>query len=77
MSVPNRGPELFAVNVAFISLAGISYLLRCFVRLKMVKAFGLDDWLMGLALVCVQEQSSLEMISNQVQVVLPLLHDIF
>jgi hypothetical protein len=51
MSVPNRGPELFAVNVAFVAVAILAYSLRCFVRLKMVKAFGLDDWLMGGALV--------------------------
>jgi spore maturation protein SpmB len=51
MSVPNRGPELLGVNVAFIATAITAYLLRCFVRVKMVKAFGFDDWLMGLALV--------------------------
>jgi hypothetical protein len=51
MSVPNRGPELFAVNVTFVAVAILAYSLRCFVRLKMVKAFGMDDWLMGGALV--------------------------
>jgi hypothetical protein len=51
MSIPNRGPELLAVNIAFVAVAILAYSLRCFVRLKMVKAFGLDDWLMGGALV--------------------------
>jgi hypothetical protein len=52
MAVPDRGPELLGVNITFITTATIAYLLRCYVRVKMVKAFGLDDWLMGLALVC-------------------------
>jgi hypothetical protein len=41
-----------AVNIAFVTTAILAYSLRCFVRVKMVKAFGLDDWLMGVALVC-------------------------
>ncbi|KAH8726920.1 hypothetical protein GQ44DRAFT_770849 [Phaeosphaeriaceae sp. PMI808] len=51
MSAPTRGPELLAVNIAFITTAVIAYSLRCFVRIKMVKAFGIDDYLMGLAMV--------------------------
>jgi hypothetical protein len=51
MSIPNRGPELLGVNIAFLATAALAYGLRVFVRLKMVKAFGFDDWLMGLALV--------------------------
>lgn len=50
MSIPDRGPELLGVNITFIVLAACAYLLRCFVRIKMVKAFGRDDWLMGFAL---------------------------
>ncbi|KAH7324270.1 hypothetical protein B0I35DRAFT_349064 [Stachybotrys elegans] len=45
-SIPNRGPQLLAVNLTFFSLAAISITLRCYVRTFMVKAFGLDDWLM-------------------------------
>jgi hypothetical protein len=51
MSIPDRGPELLAVNISFVAVAILAYSLRCFVRLKMVKAFGMDDWLMGVALV--------------------------
>jgi hypothetical protein len=51
MSIPNRGPELLGVNIAFVATAAMAYSLRVFVRVKMVKAFGLDDYLMGLALV--------------------------
>jgi hypothetical protein len=52
MSIPNRGPELLGVNISFIAAAIIAYSLRCYVRLRMVKAFGFDDCLMGVALVC-------------------------
>ena len=47
----NRGPELLAVNIAFMSAALVSNLLRCVVRVFMVKAFGVDDWLMAIATV--------------------------
>ncbi|KAH7402831.1 hypothetical protein BKA66DRAFT_564726 [Pyrenochaeta sp. MPI-SDFR-AT-0127] len=50
MAIPNRGPELLAVNLTFMSVAILACALRCFVRVKMVKAFGRDDWLMVLAL---------------------------
>ena len=46
MAIPNRGPELVGVNIAFLATAIIANLLRCIVRVKMVKAFGVDDWLM-------------------------------
>ncbi|VBB79527.1 Putative protein of unknown function [Podospora comata] len=45
--VPNRGPVLLAVNTTGAVLAGITCLLRCFVRTRVVKGFGLDDWLMA------------------------------
>jgi hypothetical protein len=50
-SVPNRGPELVAVNITFAVAAIIANMLRCYVRMSMVRAFGLDDWLMSLATV--------------------------
>jgi hypothetical protein len=46
MAIPNRGPELVGVNVAFMATAFLANALRCIVRVKMVKAFGVDDWLM-------------------------------
>ncbi|KAK4212061.1 hypothetical protein QBC37DRAFT_202616 [Rhypophila decipiens] len=50
-SVPNRGPQLFAVNTVGIILSGITCILRCIVRTRVVKGFGLDDWLMAIATV--------------------------
>jgi hypothetical protein len=46
MAIPNRGPELVGVNIAFLTTAITANALRCIVRVKMVKAFGVDDWLM-------------------------------
>lgn len=49
--VENRGPQLQAVCSTFVSLAFVSVLLRIYVRLRLVKAFGWDDWFMVLAMV--------------------------
>jgi len=38
------------VTIAFLALAWLTVGLRCFVRIKMVKAFGLDDYLMVVSL---------------------------
>ncbi|KAK4225694.1 hypothetical protein QBC38DRAFT_253641 [Podospora fimiseda] len=43
--VPNRGHALFAVNTVGVILAGISCILRCYVRSRILKSFGTDDWL--------------------------------
>ncbi|OJD35828.1 uncharacterized protein BKCO1_15000110 [Diplodia corticola] len=46
MAGENRGPELFCVTVIMVCMAVVSTALRCFVRLGMVKAWGIDDWFM-------------------------------
>jgi hypothetical protein len=50
--IENRGPELMAVNITFLTAALISMILRAYVRSVMVKAFGIDDWLMVVGTVC-------------------------
>ncbi|KAF2704937.1 hypothetical protein K504DRAFT_104160 [Pleomassaria siparia CBS 279.74] len=50
-TVPNRGPVLVAVNITFVTAALLANVLRCFVRLHLVRAFGIDDWLMVVATV--------------------------
>jgi hypothetical protein len=42
----NRGSELLAVVILFLVLSWLSVLARCWVRIKMIKAFALDDWLL-------------------------------
>ncbi|KAL3954010.1 hypothetical protein ACCO45_011966 [Purpureocillium lilacinum] len=45
----DRGPSVFILNLFFVSLAVVILVLRVFTRALIVKAFGLDDWLMILA----------------------------
>ncbi|KAH6980945.1 hypothetical protein BKA56DRAFT_550770 [Ilyonectria sp. MPI-CAGE-AT-0026] len=51
MAVPNRGPEIQAACYTLLVAAVTSTLLRCYVRARMVKNFGLDDWFMVAALI--------------------------
>ncbi|KAI0132357.1 hypothetical protein BJ170DRAFT_245328 [Xylariales sp. AK1849] len=48
-AIPNRGPQLQAVCITLLVTALITTCLRCFTRLHLIKAFGLDDWLMVFA----------------------------
>lgn len=50
--IPDRGPQLKAINIFFLVVTLVAILLRSYVRLAMVKAFGVDDYLMVLATVC-------------------------
>jgi hypothetical protein len=45
--------QLFAVTIAFLVLAWVTVGLRCFTRLKIIKAFGLDDYLIVVSLVSI------------------------
>ncbi|KAF5027370.1 hypothetical protein F66182_530 [Fusarium sp. NRRL 66182] len=51
MDVPNRGPELQAVCYTLASAAIVATALRCYVRVRLVKNFGFDDWCMCSALI--------------------------
>ncbi|KAH8654834.1 hypothetical protein BGZ61DRAFT_434895 [Ilyonectria robusta] len=51
MAIENRGPELTAVCATFTTMAVIAVALRCYVRLRIIRNFGLDDWAMVGALV--------------------------
>ncbi|KAH6614235.1 hypothetical protein C7974DRAFT_321456 [Boeremia exigua] len=48
--VANRGPELMAVCTTMVSLSVVSVALRVYVRTRLVKAFGWDDFFMVWAL---------------------------
>lgn len=52
MTGPNRSPPLQAVAIVLIVVTITSFCLRSYVRLHMVKAFGLDDWFMLAAAIC-------------------------
>jgi len=47
----DRGPQLEAVVGFFLALSWITVALRCWVRIKLVKAFAIDDWLCLVTLV--------------------------
>lgn len=43
--VEDRGPELAVVVYLFLALTWTSSLLRSYVRARLTKSFGTDDWL--------------------------------
>jgi hypothetical protein len=46
----NRRPEVETVIISFLVLSWVTVLARCWVRIRMIKAFALDDWLTVLTL---------------------------
>jgi hypothetical protein len=58
MEIDNRGPPLQVVCYVFGVLASVATLLRCYVRLYLVKSFGVDDYFMALALVRPREEDA-------------------
>jgi len=52
MAEENRGRQAGAVAILFLALSWSAVSLRVYVRAIMTKAFGVDDYLAVLALVC-------------------------
>ncbi|PYI20468.1 hypothetical protein BO99DRAFT_431652 [Aspergillus violaceofuscus CBS 115571] len=50
MAAEDRSPEVKAVAAVFMSVACIAVILRCYVRGWIVRAFGVDDWAMVVAM---------------------------
>jgi hypothetical protein len=46
-----NAPQLLAITGSFFSLAALAVVLRCYVRLRLLKIFGADDYVMLLAMV--------------------------
>lgn len=51
MTTDNRAPEFQAVLGLFLPLCLITVMLRCYVRIRLVKSFGLDDWFAVITMV--------------------------
>jgi hypothetical protein len=51
LPLEGRSQTIFIVTTIFLGISFIAVCLRCFVRLKLVKAFGWDDTLMVCAMV--------------------------
>lgn len=56
--VNKNGTAIIAVTAAFLGISLVAVCLRCFVRLRIVKAFGWDDGAMLLAMVGTVEYQS-------------------
>lgn len=51
LPLEGRSQTIFVVTTIFLGISFIAVCLRCFVRLKIVRAFGWDDTLMVFAMV--------------------------
>lgn len=47
----DRGPQVAALAILFLTLSCVAVTLRCYVRAIMMKSFGTDDWLSVASLV--------------------------
>lgn len=51
LNLDNKGPTLTAVTIAFLSFAVITYGVRVYVRCRLVRSFGIDDFILSGAAV--------------------------
>lgn len=52
-------PEILSMTGSFFAAAAIVVILRCYVRISMLRVFGIDDYLMVVALVCIVSYGSI------------------
>ncbi|KAI0180439.1 hypothetical protein GGR52DRAFT_243924 [Hypoxylon sp. FL1284] len=52
MALDDRGPQLAAVALCFLGLATLTVALRCYVRVFILKAFQVEDWLAVTTMAC-------------------------
>ncbi|KAI1096452.1 hypothetical protein F5B19DRAFT_147474 [Rostrohypoxylon terebratum] len=62
-SSKDNGPQLEAAVLALLPLAAITFALRCYVRIRMLKFFKAEDWLAVATMICFIIYCSLVMIS--------------
>jgi hypothetical protein len=55
-----NAPEILSITGSFFAAAAIVVVFRCYVRISMLKVFGIDDYLMVVALVCIFQHYSFE-----------------
>ena len=46
-----NAPQIMAITGSFFAIALVVVLLRCYVRISMLKVFGIDDWIMVFSMV--------------------------
>lgn len=52
LPLEGRSQSIFIITTIFLGISFIAVCLRCFVRIRLVKAFGWDDTFMVCAMVC-------------------------
>ncbi|KAA8645154.1 hypothetical protein EYZ11_009628 [Aspergillus tanneri] len=50
--VYGRSEAILTATAVFLGISLVAVILRCFVRLRIVKAFGADDYIMVVAMIC-------------------------
>ena len=60
LPLEGRSQSIFIVTTVFLGISFIAVVLRCFVRIRLVKAFGWDDTLMVCAMVCMIDSCAIE-----------------
>ncbi|KAI1098973.1 hypothetical protein F4804DRAFT_99652 [Jackrogersella minutella] len=63
MSDQDNGPQLAATVWLFLPLAAITLALRCYVRVRILKAFKIEDWLAIATMMCFTLYCTLVMLS--------------
>lgn len=48
----NNKDQILSITSAFFAVAMFTVLIRCYVRVAMLKVFGIDDYIMVFAMVC-------------------------
>ena len=64
MAIDSRGLLIASIGILFLVLTWVAVSLRCYVRIFMIKSFGLDDWLSVAALVRLFYQMHLKLDTN-------------
>jgi hypothetical protein len=48
----DNSPEILAITGTFFAAAALMVLLRCYVRISMLRVFGIDDYVLLVSMVC-------------------------
>jgi hypothetical protein len=59
-----NAPQIMGIASSFYAIALFIVLLRCYVRVAMLRVFGVDDWIMVFAMVGLFSRSTLEPNAN-------------
>lgn len=70
----NEKAAICGVATTFLALASIAMILRCHVRLRIINAFGWDDSVMLLSMVCIPILRILDVLEHKAYFFLGVLH---